>query len=147
MKPTVYRNASAIMVFVNDHSILMDCAEGSYGQLWDHYQTKEKVNSVLATMRVIFITHIHGDHQLGVIKIMVERDKLIEKFDENNKLYIVTPHPMMDWMELFRNENLRYPEMVVLVPSKSLNPEPIKYYLENENYDRYSENDSGGEEG
>jgi hypothetical protein len=54
---------------------------------------------------------------------MHERDKLIKKFDEDNKLYIVTPTPMMGWMEQFRSNDLRYPEMVVLVPSNSLNPE------------------------
>jgi len=31
MKPTQYRSASAIMVFIRGHGILMDCAEGSYG--------------------------------------------------------------------------------------------------------------------
>lgn len=30
---------------------------------------------------------------------MYERDKLIKEFDEKNKLYVVTPGPMMDWME------------------------------------------------
>jgi hypothetical protein len=31
MKPTMYRAASAIYIFVKGHGILMDCAEGSYG--------------------------------------------------------------------------------------------------------------------
>jgi ribonuclease BN (tRNA processing enzyme) len=62
MKPTQYRSASAIMVFINGNSLLMDCAEGSYGQLLDHYQSIERVNEVLWGMRAVFITHIHGDH-------------------------------------------------------------------------------------
>jgi ribonuclease BN (tRNA processing enzyme) len=37
MKPTQYRSASAIMIFIKGHGILMDCAEGSYGQLLDHF--------------------------------------------------------------------------------------------------------------
>ena len=40
----------------------MDCAEGSYGQLMDHFQTKERVDEVLSKLKVVFITHIHGDH-------------------------------------------------------------------------------------
>ena len=56
----------------------MDCAEGSYGQLLDHFMSYEKVNEVLWKLRVVFITHIHGDHQLGIIKIMAERDKLVD---------------------------------------------------------------------
>ena len=52
-------------------------------------------------MRVIFITHIHGDHQLGVVKIMYERDRLLHSggFDPEDKLYIVTPTIMMGYME------------------------------------------------
>jgi ribonuclease BN (tRNA processing enzyme) len=33
-------------------------------------------------MRCIFITHIHGDHQLGVLKMMLERDILLPKKEE-----------------------------------------------------------------
>lgn len=78
--------------------------------------------------RFAFITHIHGDHQLGILKIIYERDQLLEGFDEKNKFYVITPSPMMTWMELFVKDSLKYPEMVVLVPSKNLNPENNYYY-------------------
>jgi ribonuclease BN (tRNA processing enzyme) len=38
----------------------------------------EALNQALWKMRIVFITHIHGDHQLGIIKIMAERDKLVD---------------------------------------------------------------------
>ena len=136
MKPTMYRSASAIMLFIKGHGLLMDCAEGSYGQLLDHFQSIEKVNDVLLKMRAVFITHIHGDHQLGIIKIMLERDKLIDaqgaSRDPNNKLYVVAPTIMMDYMETMRTTVLRQPDMVVLVPSNDLNPEPELYYQTDE---------------
>jgi ribonuclease Z len=80
----------------------MDCAEGSYGQIYDHFQIKEKVDEAIAKLRLVFITHIHGDHQLGILKIMSERDRLIDKPDPLNKLYIVTPTPMLDYLEDIR---------------------------------------------
>jgi hypothetical protein len=43
MKPTLHRGASAIYVFNRDAALLMDVAEGSYGQLYDHFVTKERV--------------------------------------------------------------------------------------------------------
>lgn len=46
---------------------------------------------------------------------------------------------MMKWMYIFKNESLRFPEMVEFVPSHTLNPEPVKYYRENENTERYAE--------
>ncbi len=70
MKPTPYRGASAIYYFTKQGCLLMDSAEGSYGQLWDHFGTKQRVDEVLLKTRVVFITHIHGDHQLGILKMM-----------------------------------------------------------------------------
>jgi hypothetical protein len=55
--------------------------------------------------------------------MMYERDQLLEKQDENNKLYVVTPPPMMAWMEMFVKDSLQFPNMVVLVPNNNLNPE------------------------
>jgi len=40
----------------------MDCAEGSYAQLFDHFGYKKIVDEVLIRTKVAFITHIHGDH-------------------------------------------------------------------------------------
>jgi ribonuclease Z len=101
----------------------MDCAEGSYGQIYDHFQTKDKISEALRKLRVVFITHIHGDHQLGIIKIMSEREKLFTAPDLNDKLYVVIPTPMLDYIDSVRTTCLKYPEMVVIVPSDELNPE------------------------
>jgi ribonuclease BN (tRNA processing enzyme) len=62
MKPGQYRGASAIYYITNNRGILMDCAEGSYGQLFDHFVTPERTNDVLLKTNIVFITHIHGDH-------------------------------------------------------------------------------------
>ena len=62
MKPTVYRGASSIYVFNKKAAVMMDCAEGSYGQMFDHFGTKDKVDKVMLKTRAVFITHIHGDH-------------------------------------------------------------------------------------
>lgn len=130
MKPNHYRGASSIYVFNGDSAVMMDCAEGSYGQIYDHFATKEEVDKCLLKTRVVFITHIHGDHQLGILKIMKERDQLLSQMpeDKRTKLYIVTPTPMMKWMEGFRRDDLKHPELVELVPSNTLNPEETYYY-------------------
>ena len=78
----------------------MDCAEGSYGQIYDHFAKKEVVEEVILKTRIVFITHIHGDHQLGILKILSERDKLFTNSEEavDQKIFVVTPLPMLEWM-------------------------------------------------
>ena len=56
------------------------------------------MDDIIKNLRVIFITHIHGDHQLGVLRIMSERDKLLSGVEIDNELFIVTPEPMWDYM-------------------------------------------------
>ena len=62
MKHTAYRGTSAILLFNNDHGLLMDAGEGSYGQICDHFKTKDAIAEVLLSTQFVFITHIHGDH-------------------------------------------------------------------------------------
>ena len=77
MKPGLLRGVSAIYVFRNSRGLLMDAGEGSYGQIFDHFGTKAAVDEILLATQFVFITHIHGDHQLGILKIMLERDRLL----------------------------------------------------------------------
>ncbi len=83
MRPMQMRGASAIYYFGKNGALLMDSAEGTYGQLWDHFGEKSKVDEVLFKTRVMFITHIHGDHQLGILKMIYERDSLLDMMAED----------------------------------------------------------------
>lgn len=97
MVPSKSKNASGIYMIHRGYGILMDCAEGSYNQLRDHFADQALLDECLLKTKVVFLTHIHGDHQLGVLKILYERDKLFDA-DDDNKIYVVTPQPMMEWM-------------------------------------------------
>ena len=58
---------------------------------------------VLLKTRVIFITHIHGDHQLGILKMMQERDLILSYMveEQRTELFVVVPFPMMEWMQTY----------------------------------------------
>ena len=44
-------------------------------------------------------------------------------------MYVITPTPMMGWMELFKKENIENrPDLLEIVPSNKLNPEKFYYY-------------------
>lgn len=57
--PTLFRNPSAQILKVNSKSYLIDCGEGTQIQLRKYKQNIQRINH-------IFISHLHGDHYLGL---------------------------------------------------------------------------------
>ena len=55
-------------------SILLDCGEGTVGQLRRHFG--EESPSILRDLRCVFISHIHGDHHMGLSKLLSQRRKV-----------------------------------------------------------------------
>jgi metal-dependent hydrolase (beta-lactamase superfamily II) len=141
MKPGLYRGASAIYYINEKRGVLMDCAEGSYGQILDHFG--DKTPDVLLKTKVIFITHIHGDHQLGIMKVLQERDNLMDnlKNREFGKIYAVIPTLMHHYIESYIEETIKHKDMIVLVNSKDLNPEKLYYYQKFNHYRGFEEED------
>ncbi|KAG8779155.1 hypothetical protein FRC12_024609 [Ceratobasidium sp. 428] len=79
--PSKYRNViSTIIQMPGYGSIMLDCGENTWGQLcrrfgMDH-DSAESARSVLADLRCIFLSHIHGDHHMGLAKLLTQRRQL-----------------------------------------------------------------------
>ena len=98
MRANPHTSASAIYFVQKNSAILLDCAEGTYSQLADHFNhDKEMLERMLKKTKVIFITHIHGDHQLGIFKMLIEIDKL----DTNENLFLIIPPLMKELLANF----------------------------------------------
>lgn len=75
--PSKYRNVSCIYLEIKSFGgILLDCGEGSYGQMIRCFGLKD-TRKILMDLKVIFISHLHADHHLGLIKILQERKSLL----------------------------------------------------------------------
>jgi len=61
--PTLRRNPTSQVVSVHDKLFLVDCAEGTQLQLRRHKVKFQKINHV-------FISHLHGDHYLGLVGLI-----------------------------------------------------------------------------
>lgn len=83
--PSKYRNVLSTLVHIPDVGyVLLDAGESTYAQLarcfgpgttgWDG--AGPGVEGVLRNLRMIFVSHIHGDHHMGVARILLERRKL-----------------------------------------------------------------------
>lgn len=71
--PSKYRNVSSQLLKIkNDSYIMIDCGEGTYGQMRVHFG-EEKCKEVLLNLHAIFITHAHMDHVNGLYSILLRR--------------------------------------------------------------------------
>lgn len=99
MMPATYRNVSAISLTVGgnlpggESNILMDCGEGTFAQLVDAVGGKPGgIQRYLERLRLIYITHIHPDHNLGLFKLLSERIDLQKKLGKKFKpIFVVMP--------------------------------------------------------
>jgi len=82
-------------------SLLMDCGEGSYGQLELRYGTKKLEEILTKELKAVMISHIHADHHLGIIRILAERERLLASQDGDSarkKLLIMGPKLLHSWL-------------------------------------------------
>ena len=75
--PSKYRNVSSILLqTATAGNVMFDCGEGTLAQLYRHFGSTEG-DRVVAKLRTIFISHIHGDHNLGVVSILRRRADIL----------------------------------------------------------------------
>ena len=122
--------------FVKSYGIIMDWWESSFGQIYDHFNDIKTIQQLLKNLKWVFITHLHGDHHIGTLKLLSERDKAIcemlsseeiTKNKENLKIYLVIPNVLNDWM-VNGIEHLKHKDLIEIIYLNELNPEPTKHY-------------------
>ncbi|KAG1792699.1 uncharacterized protein HD556DRAFT_1293433 [Suillus plorans] len=85
--PSKYRNVSGTLLCIPGAGyILLDAGEGTWGQLSRNYGVA--VWNVLRALKCIFISHIHGDHHIGLAKILAMRQQLDPPPEE--PLYLIS---------------------------------------------------------
>jgi ribonuclease Z len=134
MKPGIYRNVSSIMLsLANNSNILLDCGEGTFQQIYDHFGDNNCTN-IIENIRIIFITHKHGDHMLGTLKVLSEIDKIKKQKGVNPKslseseiIFLVAPKTILKWL---RNSihDLEYHSQIILLDCNEVNPHMEKVY-------------------
>jgi len=74
--PSKYRNVSATHLDIPGiGGVLLDCGEGSLGQLRLRFGP-EGTRRVFEELRMIYISHMHADHHLGLNAILREKVKV-----------------------------------------------------------------------
>ena len=110
--PSKYRNVSGILLRLKNADVLLDVGEASWHQLlrmefqiytrknhgnkYYHMQASydSSVYNVAKRLKLIWISHPHADHHLGLIKILEERKRVLEinhECNDGNKIIVIAP--------------------------------------------------------
>lgn len=131
--PSKYRNViSTLLQTPSSGTILLDAGESTYGLLRRKFGCRrdgtatesgslkgQDVDDILREMRVLFISHIHADHHIGLIRLLLERRKLVPRPDK--PLYLVGTGFVHNYLEEYEQiEKLGLDEDVVLVLNEYL---------------------------
>ncbi|XP_075759570.1 zinc phosphodiesterase ELAC protein 2 isoform X2 [Pelodiscus sinensis] len=101
--PMKIRNVSSTLINISPtQSLLLDCGEGTFGQLCRHYG--DQVDTILRNTAAVFVSHIHADHHTGLLNILLERQRAFVSLGQPpSPLLLIAPTPLMTWLQLYHN--------------------------------------------
>ncbi|XP_061374803.1 tRNAse Z TRZ4, mitochondrial isoform X2 [Gastrolobium bilobum] len=100
-QPSKYRNVSSIYInLFFKGSLLLDCGEGTLGQLKRRYGVSGADDAVRA-LRCIWISHIHADHHTGLARILALRRDLLRGVPHEPVL-VVGPRLLKRYLDAYQ---------------------------------------------
>lgn len=77
-----------------ESSVLLDCGEGTFGQISRFYG--DDTMKMISNIKGIFISHMHGDHHMGIMDLLISRQKYMPK----NRQQLIIMAPKTEFGEL-----------------------------------------------
>ncbi|XP_038182370.1 zinc phosphodiesterase ELAC protein 2 isoform X2 [Arvicola amphibius] len=118
--PMKIRNVSSTLVNLSpDKSVLLDCGEGTFGQLCRHYG--QQIDSVLCNLAAVFVSHLHADHHTGLLNILLQREHALESLGKPfQPLLVVAPTQLRAWLQQYHNQCQEILHHISMIPAKCL---------------------------
>lgn len=104
-QPLKMRNVTGLVVHTKTGVIAVDPGEDYVGQLRRKYG-REVAERLMKEIKMIFITHIHGDHNYGVHKLLSERSKVSDE-----EIILQADQDLIDEIKFFEKDrkfNVKY---------------------------------------
>lgn len=101
--PNKTRNTSSILLELsNDKTLLMDCGEGTYGQLVRLLGARE-CEVLLRKLVAVYVSHLHADHHIGFIRLLLARRKAFHAAGilDVPKLLLLAPGRIMPYLSSY----------------------------------------------
>lgn len=86
-----------------DSCILLDCGEGTYGQIVRFYG-HERAQEVVRHLKAIFISHLHADHHIGLIGLLLARTRaMAESSEPFPALRLFAPEQIQSYLSFYHS--------------------------------------------
>ncbi|KAG8379983.1 hypothetical protein BUALT_Bualt07G0146400 [Buddleja alternifolia] len=100
-QPSKYRNVSSIFInLFSKGSLLLDCGEGTLGQLKRRFGV-EGADEAVRGLKCIWISHIHADHHTGLARILALRRDLL-KGSPHEPVIVVGPRQLKRFLDAYQ---------------------------------------------
>ncbi|XP_072298787.1 zinc phosphodiesterase ELAC protein 2 [Eucyclogobius newberryi] len=118
--PMKTRNVSATLLNISpSQSLLLDCGEGTFGQLCRHYG--DSVDQALCRISSVFISHMHADHHTGLLKLLYQRERALASLGKDfSPVFLIGPSHMMSWLNQYHEACEDVLRHVNFIPNRSL---------------------------
>uniref|UniRef100_A0A671T7J1 Zinc phosphodiesterase ELAC protein 2 n=1 Tax=Sinocyclocheilus anshuiensis TaxID=1608454 RepID=A0A671T7J1_9TELE len=118
--PMKIRNVSGTLVNISSsQSLLLDCGEGTFGQLCRHYG--DDVDEILSRLSTIFVSHLHADHHTGLIHLLLERERALNSLGKVfSPVYLIAPVQIMTWLNQYHDHCQQILSQINIIPSEFL---------------------------
>ncbi|KAJ8251752.1 hypothetical protein GJAV_G00225060 [Gymnothorax javanicus] len=115
--PMKIRNVSGTLVNISPtQSLLLDCGEGTFGQLCRHYG--DKVDKVLTKLSTVFVSHLHADHHTGLLNLLFQRERALAHMGiPFTPIYLVAPVQILFWLQQYHDHCQEILHHINLIPS------------------------------
>uniref|UniRef100_A0A8C2WPS4 Zinc phosphodiesterase ELAC protein 2 n=1 Tax=Cyclopterus lumpus TaxID=8103 RepID=A0A8C2WPS4_CYCLU len=118
--PMKIRNVSGTLVNISpSQSLLLDCGEGTFGQLCRHYG--DAVDDALSKISTVFISHMHADHHTGLLMLLYQRERALTTLGKAfSPVYLVAPVQIMTWLNQYHDYCEEILDHINFIPNKVL---------------------------
>lgn len=118
--PMKIRNVSGTLVNMSpSQSILLDCGEGTFGQLCRHYG--DAVDDALSKISTVFISHMHADHHTGLLMLLYQRERALTTLGKPfSPISLVAPSQIMTWLSQYHDYCEEILNHINVIPNKVL---------------------------
>lgn len=105
-------------------NVILDCGEGALASLKRHF-SESQFREFFKQLRTIYVSHLHGDHHLGLIGVLKQYTRLQQTLpsDQRQPIFIIAPWRLLASLyEHSHVENIGMEEYVIPFNSFNLIP-------------------------